>query len=100
VAGLRLLLLRRPTLQVPPSPPEARAQTAGTAPAASHQHTLLCALAVDPEDTNDDFCRSCGGGGDLLLCDRCDRSYHMYCLDPPLEIAPEGEWQCPVSGNA
>lgn len=55
------------------------------------------AAAADPEDTNDDFCRQCGGGGDLLLCDRCDRSYHMYCLDPPLEVAPEGEWHCPVS---
>jgi len=55
--------------------------------------------AADPEDTNDDFCRQCGGGGDLLLCDRCDRSYHMYCLDPPLEVAPEGEWHCPAHSS-
>lgn len=82
----------------------------------------------DPEDTNDDFCFQCGGGGDLLLCDKCDRcahflalpsrappsppllalrsrraralrrcsSYHMYCVDPPLDEAPEGEWACPA----
>ena len=49
-----------------------------------------------PEDVNDDFCFSCGGGGDLLLCDRCNRSYHMHCLDPPLEVAPEGDWACPA----
>lgn len=49
-----------------------------------------------PEDVNDDFCFACGGGGDLLLCDRCTRSYHMHCLDPPLETAPEGDWACPA----
>ena len=49
-----------------------------------------------PEDVNDDFCFACGGGGDLLLCDRCTRSYHMHCLDPPLESAPEGDWACPA----
>jgi histone demethylase JARID1 len=31
-----------------------------------------------------------------MLCDKCDRSYHLYCLDPPLETAPEGEWACPA----
>lgn len=49
-----------------------------------------------PEDVNDEFCFACGGGGDLLLCDRCTRSYHMHCLDPPLESAPEGDWACPA----
>ena len=29
--------------------------------------------AYDPEDTNDEFCFQCGSGGDLLLCDKCDR---------------------------
>ena len=107
----------------------------------------------EPEDTNDDFCFRCGGGGDLLLCDKCDRcapipprayltrrasppasplrrhaaaqttlvsfccrtrrhlslsrlqpvltprasprsSYHLYCVDTPLDVAPEGEWAC------
>jgi PHD-finger len=31
----------------------------------------------------------------LLLCDRCDRAYHMDCLVPPLLAVPEGDWHCP-----
>ena len=56
----------------------------------------LPAAPEGPEDTNDDFCFRCGGGGELVLCDKCDRSYHLYCVDPPLESAPEGEWACPA----
>ena len=41
----------------------------------------------EPMDTNDSFCYVCRGGGDLLLCDRCTSSYHLHCLDPPLESA-------------
>ena len=76
-----------------------RAPASARAPrdAAAHARPMpVPVLADEPEDTNDDFCHRCGGGGDLLLCDRCDRSYHMYCLDPPLEVAPEGEWACPA----
>ena len=33
----------------------------------------------------------------LLLCDECNDPYHMdSCLDPPIEIAPEGPWFCPT----
>jgi hypothetical protein len=31
----------------------------------------------------------------MLLCDNCDNGWHIYCLDPPLEAVPEGEWLCP-----
>ncbi|EME81013.1 uncharacterized protein MYCFIDRAFT_86431 [Pseudocercospora fijiensis CIRAD86] len=34
---------------------------------------------------NNDFCSACGGSGYLLCCDGCDRSFHLTCLDPPLE---------------
>lgn len=42
-------------------------------------------------------CEGCGGPSDegrLLLCDDCDISYHTYCLDPPLETVPKGNWKC------
>lgn len=45
-------------------------------------------------------CKSCGLCGtsendeQLLFCDDCDRGYHMYCLNPPLSEAPEGNWSC------
>lgn len=33
---------------------------------------------------------------DMLLCDGCDRGFHMHCLDPPLTAAPLAAWYCPT----
>ncbi|THH27419.1 hypothetical protein EUX98_g6769 [Antrodiella citrinella] len=44
------------------------------------------------------FCEVCREKGDesrLLFCDVCDRGWHMDCLEPPLEEAPSGDWNCP-----
>lgn len=43
-------------------------------------------------------CSSCNNADNedkLLFCDDCDRSYHTYCLRPPLLEPPEGSWSCP-----
>lgn len=32
----------------------------------------------------------------ILFCDYCDRGWHTYCLDPPLEDSPPGDWNCPL----
>uniref|UniRef100_UPI00358F3A27 lysine-specific demethylase 5D-like isoform X2 n=1 Tax=Myxine glutinosa TaxID=7769 RepID=UPI00358F3A27 len=43
-------------------------------------------------------CLMCGRGDDeakLLLCDGCDESYHTFCLIPPLQDVPKGDWRCP-----
>ncbi len=43
-------------------------------------------------------CVVCGSGDcddELLLCDGCDISYHMFCLEPPLSTLPPGDWRCP-----
>lgn len=58
----------------------------------------------DDEETDDqhqDYCEVCEESGELLLCDTCTLSYHLQCLDPPLDEAPQGEWSCPkcVSRN-
>lgn len=44
----------------------------------------------------------CQQGGEIILCDTCPRAYHLVCLDPELEKAPEGKWSCPhcVSAGA
>ncbi|EDV24353.1 uncharacterized protein TRIADDRAFT_27056, partial [Trichoplax adhaerens] len=42
-----------------------------------------------------DFCHVCKDGGQLLCCDSCPLSYHLRCLNPPLEDIPEGDWRCP-----
>ena len=33
-------------------------------------------------------------GTDMLLCDGCDRAFHLHCLDPPLQAVPAGDWLC------
>jgi len=30
----------------------------------------------------------------MLLCDSCDDGYHIFCLKPPLQKIPEGDWSC------
>ena len=37
----------------------------------------------------------CQQGGEIILCDTCPRAYHLVCLDPELDEAPEGKWSCP-----
>ncbi|QPG75991.1 hypothetical protein FOA43_003377 [Brettanomyces nanus] len=41
---------------------------------------VLCHLDSDPSRT--------------LLCDGCDRSFHMSCLDHPLKTIPKSKWFC------
>ncbi|KAK6011324.1 PHD-finger, partial [Ostertagia ostertagi] len=44
-------------------------------------------------------CEICSGGMHeelLLICDQCDRGFHTYCLNPPLDAVPTSEqWFCP-----
>ncbi|KAL3701928.1 hypothetical protein R1sor_019950 [Riccia sorocarpa] len=30
----------------------------------------------------------------VLICDACGSGWHMNCLSPPLDTAPDGEWVC------
>ena len=42
-------------------------------------------------------CEGCGEKHDeanLILCDECDISFHIYCLDPPLDQVPQDTWKC------
>ena len=45
------------------------------------------------------LCELCKGGhheDQIILCDRCDKGCHMFCVTPPLERVPAGEWICPL----
>ncbi|KAG2341338.1 hypothetical protein BDR05DRAFT_936380 [Suillus weaverae] len=45
------------------------------------------------------ICEICQEKGDderILLCDFCDRGWHMDCMQPPLEETPPGTWHCPM----
>lgn len=49
-------------------------------------------------DYVDVFCEECGFGhspAKLVLCDKCDRGYHLFCLRPILVAVPKGSWFCP-----
>lgn len=62
---------------------------------------IFCVLSVETEDgdgyetDHQDYCEVCQQGGEIILCDTCPRAYHMVCLDPDMEKAPEGKWSCP-----
>ncbi|XP_034218398.1 helicase protein MOM1-like isoform X3 [Prunus dulcis] len=45
---------------------------------------------------NQNTCLTCSLGGKLLFCDGrgCKRSYHLSCLDPPMDAVPLGVWHC------
>ena len=47
-------------------------------------------------------CEVCGKPDDvekMLLCgtgiEGCSRGFHIYCLTPPLDAIPDGDWFCP-----
>ncbi|KAK4260587.1 hypothetical protein QN277_003682 [Acacia crassicarpa] len=49
------------------------------------------------KEEHDQICEQCRSGlhGDvMLLCDRCDKGWHIYCLSPPLKQIPRGNWYC------
>ena len=48
-----------------------------------------------PADLACSVCGSASMADPMILCDRCDRGYHMHCLNPPLERVPAGVWTCP-----
>ncbi|CAG9578724.1 unnamed protein product [Danaus chrysippus] len=31
----------------------------------------------------------------LLICNGCSDTYHTFCLKPPLNVVPDGDWRCP-----
>jgi chromodomain-helicase-DNA-binding protein 4 len=47
------------------------------------------------EAEHQEYCDVCQQGGEIILCDTCPKAYHLCCLDPELDEAPEGKWSCP-----
>ncbi|KYB25736.1 E3 ubiquitin-protein ligase UHRF2 [Tribolium castaneum] len=54
---------------------------------------------VSTRDCKECSCRICGRKtyiSILIICDECQCSYHVFCLNPPLENVPlDEEWYCP-----
>ena len=66
--------------------------------------TICPELAVVPTGYRCVVCGEKKGAATMLLCDQCQRGWHMTCLTPPLSMLPKGEWICPrckrASGHA
>jgi transposase InsO family protein len=52
-------------------------------------------LARPPEDLPCQVCKDHRHWDLMLLCDNCDSGWHTFCLSPPLDHVPEGDWLCP-----
>ncbi|XP_041005528.1 probable Histone-lysine N-methyltransferase ATXR5 [Juglans microcarpa x Juglans regia] len=53
---------------------------------------------VDQADYGSVGCEQCGSGDrpdELLLCDKCDKGFHMKCVRPIVVRVPIGSWLCP-----
>jgi hypothetical protein len=53
----------------------------------------------DDEDVSAMVCEACRGGHydeKIILCDRCDRGWHMFCVKPKMKKVPKGDWVCPA----
>lgn len=49
------------------------------------------------DDDDDEACIVCHRTDNpkrTILCDSCDKPFHIYCLTPPLERVPAGDWIC------
>ncbi len=53
---------------------------------------------VDPAYDPDTICEVCGRPDvppTMVICDGCDKGYHLKCLKPRLLRTPVGRWLCP-----
>ncbi|KAJ8428694.1 hypothetical protein Cgig2_006813 [Carnegiea gigantea] len=53
---------------------------------------------IERDSYSDVVCEECGSGErpeELLLCDKCDKGFHMACARPIVVRVPIGSWLCP-----
>lgn len=59
--------------------------------------------SADAEAITCEPCTECGqaeGYQQMVLCDTCDRPYHLQCCQPPRSVVPPGDWHCPMCTDA
>jgi chromodomain-helicase-DNA-binding protein 4 len=88
---------KKKRIKKPPKPPKriARLNNRRQLQAAAEEAANLPLDQVGYETNHQDYCEVCQQGGEIILCDTCPKAYHLVCLDPELEQAPEGDWSCP-----
>ncbi|TGZ79988.1 hypothetical protein EX30DRAFT_396580 [Ascodesmis nigricans] len=109
-----------PVVDESPEPPKKKSKTSKTkvASADTKKPKATQDILLDPADTsfvtagvsreanrhsrygsegiseNDDFCSACSGSGLIICCERCPKSFHLTCTNPPLQETPSGVWFC------
>ncbi|KAH9669104.1 Histone-lysine N-methyltransferase ATXR5 [Citrus sinensis] len=81
-----------PRRMLSPSPPPKKVKSMEEILAKAHY------AVVERGDYGDVGCEQCGSGEraeELLLCDKCDKGFHMKCLRPIVVRVPIGTWLCP-----
>lgn len=51
----------------------------------------------DEDESDEEGCLVCTQSNNptkMILCDSCDKPFHISCLSPPLTLVPKGEWIC------
>ncbi|KAI3471240.1 hypothetical protein Pfo_027903 [Paulownia fortunei] len=79
-----------------------RKRTQAPKPIKSKLEEVLESEEEEEQDYSDVCCEKCGSGqrpAELLLCDECDRGFHIFCLRPILVAVPKGHWFCPSCSN-
>jgi hypothetical protein len=56
-------------------------------------------LARPTRQTACEICEMPDQEAKMLICDGCNRGFHMFCLKPPLKKVPKGTWECPDCVN-
>ncbi|CAO1625603.1 unnamed protein product [Sympodiomycopsis kandeliae] len=88
-------LTRQPAELHPSVKRQRRGIVASPKPTSSTSKAKDITTLAGAEEQMCEICLRGDGGTSMLLCDECDRGYHMYCLDPPLTSVPKSEWYCP-----
>lgn len=50
--------------------------------------------SVEFIDTRCEICKKTDDEDNMLLCDECDKGYHLYCINMKQKDIPEGNWYC------
>ena len=94
---------RRSARSSPVNVPDKKAAavaTTGAAPKAARAAPVASTtttVAAASHGFDEEGCRVCHKDDNhayLLLCEACNDEYHTYCLNPPLESVPEGDFFC------
>ena len=63
-------------------------------------HINNCQKCLSPEGADDPSlpCELCKGTEerDMILCDHCNKGYHITCIGEPIECSPDERWWCPI----